>query len=237
MVHAIAYTHHHADHLFGLDDARMFPQAIGGPVPIFCELETEETIRRVFHYAFEERASKFPAGGVPKIQFERIAPGVPFEVLGQTILPIRLDHGRFKVLGFRIGDLAYCTDVSHDSRRELADARRARHPDPRRAPGRAPPDAFQPGAGPGGDRAIEAQTTPISPIFRTGSITRRRRPPCPRAWLWPTMGSRWSFDRQRSGRDGDRHLADAEPVPYRPALSVATGAEPRCLPTLRSSPA
>ena len=33
-------------------------------------------------------------------------------MLGQSILPIRLDHGRFKVLGFRIGDLAYCTDVS-----------------------------------------------------------------------------------------------------------------------------
>ena len=35
-----------------------------------------------------------------------------FEVLGQTVLPIRLDHGRFSVLGFRVGDLAYCTDVS-----------------------------------------------------------------------------------------------------------------------------
>jgi phosphoribosyl 1,2-cyclic phosphate phosphodiesterase len=112
LVHAIAYTHHHADHLFGLDDARMFPQRLGGPVPIYCELETEETIRRVFHYAFEDRVRAFPAGGVPKIEFERIGPGVSFTVLGQTILPIRLDHGRFKVLGFRVGNLAYCTDVS-----------------------------------------------------------------------------------------------------------------------------
>ena len=111
-IHAIAFTHHHADHLFGLDDARMFPRAIGGPVPIFCEAETEQTIRTVFHYAFEERAQAFPSGGVPKIVFERIGPKVPFTVLGQTVLPIRLDHGRFKVLGFRIGDLAYCTDVS-----------------------------------------------------------------------------------------------------------------------------
>jgi phosphoribosyl 1,2-cyclic phosphate phosphodiesterase len=111
-IHAIAFTHHHADHLFGLDDARMFPKAIGGPVPIFCELETEETIRRVFHYAFEDRAQAYPAGGVPKILFERIGPGVPFQVLGQSILPVRLDHGRFQVLGFRIGNLAYCTDVN-----------------------------------------------------------------------------------------------------------------------------
>ncbi len=33
LVHAIAFTHHHADHLFGLDDARLFPRGIGGPVP------------------------------------------------------------------------------------------------------------------------------------------------------------------------------------------------------------
>jgi phosphoribosyl 1,2-cyclic phosphate phosphodiesterase len=111
-VHAIAFTHHHADHLFGLDDARMFPKAIGGPVPIFCEQETEETIRTVFHYAFDQRARAFPSGGVPQIEFERIGPNVPFQVLGQSILPIRLDHGRFQVLGFRIGNLAYCTDVS-----------------------------------------------------------------------------------------------------------------------------
>lgn len=111
-VHAIAFTHHHADHLFGLDDARLFPKYIGGPVPIFCEAETEEAIRQVFSYAFHERAVAVPTGGLPRIVFERITPGVPFEVLGQMILPIRLDHGRFAVLGFRVGDLAYCTDVN-----------------------------------------------------------------------------------------------------------------------------
>lgn len=111
-VHAIAYTHSHADHLFGLDDARLFSRAIGGPVPIYCEAETEESIRRVFHYAFHDKALGLPAGYVPKLQFERIGPEVPFQALGQTILPVRLEHGRFSVLGFRLGGLAYCTDVS-----------------------------------------------------------------------------------------------------------------------------
>jgi phosphoribosyl 1,2-cyclic phosphate phosphodiesterase len=41
-----------------------------------------------------------------------VAPGVEFEVLGQRVLPIRLEHGPFPVLGFRVGPLAYCTDVS-----------------------------------------------------------------------------------------------------------------------------
>jgi phosphoribosyl 1,2-cyclic phosphate phosphodiesterase len=111
LVHAIAYTHAHADHLFGLDDARLFPRHIGGPVPIYCDEETETAIRRVFHYAFHEQTAQLPAGYLPKIFFERITPGVRFEVLGQSILPIRLEHGPFAVLGFRVGDLAYCTDV------------------------------------------------------------------------------------------------------------------------------
>ncbi len=111
-VHAIVYTHHHVDHLFGLDDARLFPRGIGGPVPLFCEQEVEETIRRVFHYAFEPSAAMVPSGGIPQLRFERIRPGEPFTVLDQKIIPIRLEHGRFRVLGFRIGDLAYCTDVN-----------------------------------------------------------------------------------------------------------------------------
>jgi len=111
-VHAIAFTHGHADHLFGLDDARLFPKAIGGPVPVYCEREVEESIRSVFHYAFAEHLLHLPPGHVPKIEFERIEPETPFQVLSQTILPIRLDHGRFRVVGFRIGNLAYCTDVN-----------------------------------------------------------------------------------------------------------------------------
>jgi phosphoribosyl 1,2-cyclic phosphate phosphodiesterase len=111
-VHAIAFTHHHADHLFGLDDARIFAKWVGGPVPVFCEQKTEETIRRIFSYAFQPGAEHWPAGFVPKLEFIRIAPGVEFACLGQRILPIRLDHGPFPILGFRIGRLAYCTDVS-----------------------------------------------------------------------------------------------------------------------------
>jgi phosphoribosyl 1,2-cyclic phosphate phosphodiesterase len=112
VVHAVAYTHAHADHMLGMDDIRVYPRHLGGPVPLYCEQHTEDTIRTVFHYAFEERLASLPPGHVPKIRFERVAPGVPFEVLGEEILPIRLEHGRLPVLGFRAGDLAYCTDVS-----------------------------------------------------------------------------------------------------------------------------
>ncbi len=110
-VGAIAFTHHHADHLFGLDDARLFPRWIGGPVPVYCERDTEEFIRRVFHYAVREDGQQ-PTGFVPKLHFIRVQPGTPFEVFGEQVLPIRLEHGPLPVLGYRVGGLAYCTDVS-----------------------------------------------------------------------------------------------------------------------------
>ena len=112
LVHAIAYTHHHADHLFGLDDARLFPRGIGGPVPVYCERPTEDCIKRVFDYAFKPGTDQWPPGFVPKLEFVRIEPGVAVEILGQRVLPIRLEHGPSPVLGFRVGSLAYCTDVS-----------------------------------------------------------------------------------------------------------------------------
>ena len=34
-----------------------------------------------------QAASRIPSGGVPRIQFERIGPGVAFEVLGQAVMP------------------------------------------------------------------------------------------------------------------------------------------------------
>src|SRR5262249_6952612 len=108
-VHAVVYTHYHADHLFGLDDLRLMARYLGGPVPIYCSEEVEEAIRRTFAYAFQ--GNEAPGGWVPKLRFHRIT-DEPFEVLGQRLTPIPLIHSWFNVYGFRIGDVAYCTDVS-----------------------------------------------------------------------------------------------------------------------------
>ena len=112
LVHAVLYTHYHADHLFGLDDARLFPRRLGHALPLYCTEEVEGVVRRTFGYAFSGTSLALPAGVVPKLSFERITPSVPFTVLGERVTPVPLIHGKFNVLGFRIGDLAYCTDVS-----------------------------------------------------------------------------------------------------------------------------
>jgi phosphoribosyl 1,2-cyclic phosphate phosphodiesterase len=111
IVHAVLYTHEHADHVFGLDDLRIMQFYLGGPVPLYCEASVEERIRKSYDYAFASAAG-LHSGAVPQLVFRRIGLE-PFDVLGARVTPIRLKHGkRFDVLGFRIGNLAYCTDVN-----------------------------------------------------------------------------------------------------------------------------
>ncbi len=111
LIHAVVYTHYHVDHLFGLDDLRVFPPALKTSLPIYCNEETESVIRKAFSYAFTPENEELPPGFLPKLEFRRIDEQ-PFEVLGERFTPIPLIHSRFHVLGFRIGDVAYCTDVS-----------------------------------------------------------------------------------------------------------------------------
>jgi phosphoribosyl 1,2-cyclic phosphate phosphodiesterase len=115
-IHAVLYTHYHADHLMGLDDLRPVGKIIGGPVPLYCTGEVEGRIRKTFSYAFDHEVEGMARGWVPNLCFRRIDES-PFEVLGETVTPIALQHAQFDVLGFRIRDVAYCTDVSEIPRR------------------------------------------------------------------------------------------------------------------------
>jgi phosphoribosyl 1,2-cyclic phosphate phosphodiesterase len=111
LIHAVLYTHYHADHLFGLDDVRPFPKYLGHPLPLYCTAEVEAKIREAFAYAFHHEAVSPAYGYVPNLVFRRITEE-PFTVLGERVTPIPLLHARFDVFGFRIGDVAYCTDVN-----------------------------------------------------------------------------------------------------------------------------
>ena len=111
VVHAVIFTHEHADHIFGLDDMRLMPFYLGHPVPLYCEETVEQRIRTSFDYAFAD-VKQTHRGAIPRLDFRRITT-TPFETLGSRIQPIRLKHGpRFDVLGFRVGNVAYCTDTN-----------------------------------------------------------------------------------------------------------------------------
>jgi phosphoribosyl 1,2-cyclic phosphate phosphodiesterase len=71
----------------------------------------EHRIRRALDYAFSDREPTH-LGAAPHLELHSIDTE-PFTVLGERIIPIRLQHGpRFQVLGFRIGNVAYCTDTN-----------------------------------------------------------------------------------------------------------------------------
>ncbi len=104
---AVIFTHGHADHILGFDDIRPFNMRQKEHLPIYAEQETLGVLRRTFAYAFSE----VPAvSTIPQVTLHPI--DGPFELLGAKIIPVPLDHGRLRVLGFRIGGAAYLTDFS-----------------------------------------------------------------------------------------------------------------------------
>ncbi|MBM3969026.1 MAG: MBL fold metallo-hydrolase [Planctomycetes bacterium] len=112
LIEAAVFTHAHADHIFGLDDLRTSGWKLSRPIPLFCEERVERQLRASFGYAFETPSQVLHPGAIPKLEFVRIGLEA-FDVLGQRVQPIRLLHGQLPILGYRINDVAFCTDVSH----------------------------------------------------------------------------------------------------------------------------
>lgn len=108
-IDTIVFTHAHADHIMGLDDVRRFNYLKGGPLDVWSDHRTHETVNKCFAYAFKEPD---PEQKVFRPHLVHRAIEGPFEIEGVRWTPIPLLHGALPVLGFRIGGLAYCTDVS-----------------------------------------------------------------------------------------------------------------------------
>lgn len=104
---AVIFTHHHKDHIAGLDDIRAYNYTSQQPMNIYATPVTEEAVRRDFYYAFSE--TKYP--GVPEMRIHTIDDSV-FVVGDIPILPIEVMHLKMPVLGFRFGDFTYITDAN-----------------------------------------------------------------------------------------------------------------------------
>ncbi|HIL66576.1 MAG TPA: MBL fold metallo-hydrolase, partial [Flavobacteriales bacterium] len=110
---AIVYTHQHKDHVAGMDDIRAFNYKFKKDMDIYCTAEVEEALIREFPYVFS--TYKYP--GVPEIKVHNIK-NEPFNINGVEILPIEGLHYKLPVLGYRINDFVYLTDVSFVSEKE-----------------------------------------------------------------------------------------------------------------------
>ena len=107
-VDAVLYTHPHADHLNGIDDLRAFCWLQKAALPVYGNRLMLGHIRERFPYTLM-KPNEFWDNPVLTIHEVDAA---PFQIGAVTIQPIPLIHGKWPILGWRIGDVAYLTDVS-----------------------------------------------------------------------------------------------------------------------------
>jgi len=111
---AVLYTHAHADHIFGLDDVRIFNWRTKQSMPVFGTAATLSELRERFPYIFMETAQQ--GGGKPSLDLRPV--DGPFEVAGLHVTPLEVMHGVLPVTAFRFRDLesdasfAYATDCN-----------------------------------------------------------------------------------------------------------------------------
>lgn len=110
-IDAVLYTHEHADHINGIDDLRIFSVRRHKPLPIYGPAETLERVRASFNYIFDDAVRPYAGTSKPSLSLHPTEPDQPVSVAGLEVLPLAFQHGHLRVFGYRIGELAYITDV------------------------------------------------------------------------------------------------------------------------------
>ncbi|MGZ8984009.1 MAG: MBL fold metallo-hydrolase [Methylotenera sp.] len=114
-VDAVLYTHTHADHLHGIDDLRGFCQIQRSQIPLYGSPDAMTHISDKFGYTLREPSNFWD---LPVLKVNPV--NAPFQLFNHTIIPIPLKHGYIDIYGYRIGDIAYLTDVSEIPESSLA---------------------------------------------------------------------------------------------------------------------
>jgi phosphoribosyl 1,2-cyclic phosphate phosphodiesterase len=112
-IDAVIYTHPHADHIHGIDDLRGFVLEQHQLIDIHADQATMLRLQEAFGYCFETpRGSSYP----PIVNAHIIDHARPVVIEGEggalAFEPLPQIHGDIISLGFRIGGLAYCPDIS-----------------------------------------------------------------------------------------------------------------------------
>lgn len=113
-VDAVLFTHHHFDHIAGIDDLRPFFFDNGQFIPCYARPNTAQVLRNMYPYIFG--ADRYPSAA--RLDLEEVHS--PFEVPSRyddgappvPVEPIEAYHGDLPLYGYRIGRFAYLTDIS-----------------------------------------------------------------------------------------------------------------------------
>lgn len=112
-IDGLLITHEHYDHVGGIDDLRPFCRF--GAVDIFAEAKVQSAFLQRMPYCFGENRY----AGVPDLKIHIIDNLQPFYIRGEEIIPIRIMHFKLPILGYRIRNFAYLTDVKYVPDEEL----------------------------------------------------------------------------------------------------------------------
>ena len=110
-IDAVLFTHAHADHVHGIDDLRALSVRQGAVLPAYGSRATMDELVDKFPYIFDP-SFVVPAGtSKPELKAYVLEAGKTASVAGVPVLPLSLPHGDHDVFGYRIGAVAYLTDV------------------------------------------------------------------------------------------------------------------------------
>lgn len=111
----VLITHEHMDHIAGLDDLRPICHYQKQTMPVYSTEEAVKAIRQRFNYMFGP--DKYPSAASIDLRVAK----QPFTFGDVTITPLPVKHGRVKVVGYRLNNFSYVTDVKKipDETKEL----------------------------------------------------------------------------------------------------------------------
>ncbi len=114
-IDAVLYTHHHADHVLGLDDLRPISFRSPEKIPLYAHPATGAVLRTIFSYIFNVT---YKFGGIARVELHDLTG--PLQLFGVTFEPIVVLHGDLEIYGYKVGKMAYLTDFSEIPKQSMA---------------------------------------------------------------------------------------------------------------------
>ena len=149
-IHTVLYTHHHADHVHGIDELRSFSHFNKTVIPCYGNEMTLAALKKNFSYIFNDTTQI--GGGIPQLEPRTLVAGSKFELGGIAITPLEIIHGKMAISGFKLNNVAYITDCSFLPEKNPGPVAGPRPVDPERPGIQTASHALLPFGSPGGDR-------------------------------------------------------------------------------------